>query len=143
MSTTLLKKQGKVEASDLYELAKKGLITHTGLFEVEGNPRELKGLRGENKENLENPEYLLKHGLVTVTFEGEVKGEDSKPSKEPKNKQEKTPEDGKKPGKEGGANPVVIKEEGSKEESKEENGDIPLSSQPEETSEKESKGSEK
>lgn len=133
MSTTTLKKQGKVEASDLYELAKKGLITHTGLFEVEGNPRQLKGLRGENKEKLENSEYLLQQGLVTVTFGKDIKLEDKQESgKEgtPKNPSEKQPEKGKENKEE--AKPSVIKEEkGSEEEG------LPLSEKPEE-----SKGSE-
>lgn len=144
MSTTTLKKQGKVEASDLYELAKKGLITHTGLFEVEGNPRQLKGLRGENKEKLENSEYLLQQGLVTVTFGKDIKLEDKQESnKENKEKESgKTPTEGtpkpveKENGKEE-AKPSVIKEEkGSEEEG------LPLSEKPEETDKKENKGSE-
>lgn len=141
MSTTTLKKQGKVEASDLYELAKKGLITHTGLFEVEGNPRQLKGLRGENKEKLEDSEYLLQQGLVTVTFGKDIKLEDkqesgdSKPSTQPNKENGKTPVEPEK-GKENKeeAKPSVIKEEkGSEEEG------LPLSEKPEESSEKESK----
>ena len=153
MSTTTLKKQGKVEASDLYELAKKGIITHTGLFEVEGNPRQLKGLRGENKEKLENSEYLLQQGLVTVTFGKDIKVENSEKEsgKEgtPKNPSKNQPENGKTPvenkegsegsGKEqGGEN----KEEAKPSVIKEENGGVPLSEKPEETDKKENKGSE-
>ncbi len=140
MSTTVLKKQGKVEASDLYELAKKGLITHTGLFEVEGKARELKGLRGANKEKLEDSEYLLSHGLVTVTFDKEVKSENGKEqgkSEKPEKESGKKPQEGKQPenGKEStneeeNPKPSVIKEEGS------ENNGIPLSEKPEESSEK-------
>ena len=137
MSTTTLKKQGKVEASDLYELAKKGFITHTGLFEVEGNPRQLKGLRGENKEKLENSEYLLQQGLVTVTFGKEIKTENSEKEsgKEGTPKpSENQPEKGKENKEE--AKPSVIKEEGSETEG------LPLSEKPEETDKKENKGSE-
>ena len=146
MSTITLKKQGKVEASDLYELAKKGLITQTGLFEVEENPRQLKGLRGANKEQLENSEYLLQQGLVTVTFGKEIKTENSekesgkegtpKPSKnQPENgKTPVEPEKGKENKEE--AKPSVIKEEGSETEG------LPLSEKPEETDKKENKGSE-
>lgn len=147
MSTTVLKKQGKVEASDLYELAKKGIITHTGLFEVEGKTRELKGLRGSNKEKLEDSEYLLSHGLVTVTFGKEVKsesgkeqGKSEKPEKESgKNQVENKENEGKeesKESKEENPKPSVIKEEEGSEEG------VPLSEKPEESSEKESKGSE-
>lgn len=150
MSTTTLKKQGKVEASDLYELAKKGIITHTGLFEVEGNPRQLKGLRGENKEKLENSEYLLQQGLVTVTFGKEIKTENSekengktpaegtpKPLEKENEAPGKTPVEPEK-GKENkeGAKPSVIKEESSESEG------LPLSEKPEETDKKENKGSE-
>ena len=146
MSTTTLKKQGKVEASDLYELAKKGFITHTGLFEVEGNPRQLKGLRGENKEKLENSEYLLQQGLVTVTFGKEIKVENSEKENGKENQENgKTPtegipnsvepEKGKEQGKEE-AKPSVIKEEGSESEG------LPLSEKPEETKESKSEGSE-
>lgn len=134
MSTTTLKKQGKVEASDLYELAKKGFITHTGLFEVEGNPRQLKGLRGENKEKLENSEYLLQQGLVTVTFGKEIKTENSEKEngKEGSKPSENQPENGKTPvenkeGSESEAKPSVIKEE---------NGGVPLSEKPEASEEK-------
>lgn len=144
MSTTTLKKQGKVEASDLYELAKKGLITHTGLFEVEGNPRQLKGLRGENKEKLENSEYLLQQGLVTVTFGKDIKLENKQESgktpsegapKNPSEKQENSktpvePEKGKENKEE--AKPSVIKEEEG----------LPLSEKPEETKETKSEGTE-
>lgn len=139
MSTTVLKKQGKVEASDLYELAKKGLITHTGMFEVEGKNRDLKGLRGANKEKLENSEYLLQQGLVTVTF-GDSKPSENQPEKGKENKEGGEKENGKTPvepekGKEG-AKPSVIKEEGSESEG------LPLSEKPEETKESKSEGSE-
>lgn len=149
MSTTTLKKQGKVEASDLYELAKKGFITHTGLFEVEGNPRQLKGLRGENKEKLEDSEYLLQQGLVTVTF-GDSKPSENQPEKGKENKEGGEKENGKTPvepekGKENKpeseAKPSVIKEN-SPENGKEASDELPLSEKPEETDKKENKGSE-
>lgn len=150
MSTTVLKKQGKVEASDLYELAKKGLITHTGLFEVEGKNRDLKGLRGVNKEKLEDSEYLLQQGLVTVTFDKDLKvekqegGESKEETGKEQGKTEK-PENGKTPA-EGTPKPVENKEEkGNKEEAKpsvikEEGSEVseglPLSEKPEASEEK-------
>lgn len=160
MSTTTLKKQGKVEASDLYELAKKGIITHTGLFEVEGNPRQLKGLRGENKEKLENSEYLLQQGLVTVTFGKDIKVENSEKEsgKEGSKPSKNQPENGKTPvenkegsegsGKEQGgenkeeAKPSVIKENSPENGKEGVTEGLPLSEKPEETDKKENKGSE-
>ena len=155
MSTTVLKKQGKVEASDLYELAKKGIITHTGLFEVEGNPRQLKGLRGENKEKLENSEYLLQQGLVTVTFGKEIKTENSEKEsgknsekengKTPVENKEGSEDSGKEQGKEENkeeAKPSVIKENSPENGKEGVTEGLPLSEKPEETDKKENKGSE-